>query len=218
MAVYHKNLKYHEDDIEKHVLTNEEKSFLSELQQELNTQDNVGQANPRFWVIKGSEKLYHVDEADGFELYDEDACEVIAENTKDICEYINDNLLEEINENRLEKEKYTVTFETSVFGNNTICVSWTDEDGDERREELSDLDDIQEWLNSNGYSYEVISYKLIPKIYENTMFLTQKDAEEHLRANYYHYSGDAHTYAMTAWRSQRMEKLIEILQKTDWLN
>lgn len=217
MAVYHKHLKYHEDDITKHSLSDEERRFLSELQKELNTQDDVGQANPRFWVIKGSEKLYHVDEADGFELYDKDACEVIAGSMKDICEYINENLLEEINENRLEKEKYTVTFET-LLGYDTICVSWTDEDGDEQRTGLSDLNDIQDWLSDNGYDYQVISYKIIPKIYENTMFLTQKDAEEHLRANYYHYSNDAHTYAMTSWRSPRIERLVDILQKVDWLN
>lgn len=82
--------------------------------------------------------------------------------------------------------------------------------------ELSDINDIQEWLNEHGYDYEVISYKIIPKIYKDTMFLTQKDAEEHLKANDYHYSADAHTYAMTAWRSPRVAKLIEILQKVDW--
>ena len=48
------------------------------------------------------------------------------------------------------------------------------------------------------------------------MFLTQKDAENHLIANYYHYSDDAHTYAMTSWRSNRVEKLIDILQSVDF--
>lgn len=48
------------------------------------------------------------------------------------------------------------------------------------------------------------------------MFLTQIDAENHLRANHYHYSEDAHTYAMTAWRDPRMDKLIEILQEVEW--
>lgn len=216
MALYHKNLKYHKDDIEKHSLTNEERKFLLELQTELNTQDCVGQANPRFWVIKGSEKLYHVDEADGYELYDKEACEVLAEDAEGICEYINEYLLEAINEERPLKEKYTVTYEEAVFGDDVICVTWIDEDYDEQRMELSDINDIQEWLNEHGYDYEVISYKIIPKIYKDTMFLTQKDAEEHLKANDYHYSADAHTYAMTAWRSPRVAKLIEILQKVDW--
>ena len=49
MAKYHKDLEYHEDLTEKHVLTEEEIRFLLELQKEMNTQDHVGQADPRFW-------------------------------------------------------------------------------------------------------------------------------------------------------------------------
>ena len=64
MAKYHKNLKCHEDEVEKHNITNEELEFLHELQKELNTQDTVSQANPRFWVIKGTERLYRVDDAE----------------------------------------------------------------------------------------------------------------------------------------------------------
>lgn len=214
MAKYHENLKYHEDTIEKHALTTEEKTFLAELQKELNTQDTVGQANPRFWVIKGTEKLYHVDDADGYELYDEESCDVIAETTKEICDFINENLLEEINEDRVGKE-YTVSFNQSFLGYDTIEIEWTEYD-EEQTEYLSSIDDIQEWLSNHGYDYKVISYKIIPKIYEDTMFLTQKDAEDHLQANYYHYSEDAHTYAMTAWRSPRMSQLIKILQKVNW--
>lgn len=54
------------------------------------------------------------------------------------------------------------------------------------------------------------------KIYPNTMFLTQKAAEEHLKSNYYHYSEDAHTYAMTSWRNPETEKLWKILKEIDW--
>jgi hypothetical protein len=136
MAVYHKGLKYHKDETEKHEITGEELEFLYNLQKEMNTQDHVSQADPRFWVIKGSEKLHRVEcEEDGIELYDE---------------------------------------------------------------------------------YEAIPYKIIPKIYEDTMFLTQKAAEEHLRGNSHHYSEDAHTYAMTAWRSPDVDKLWKILQTVDF--
>ena len=56
MAKYHKNLKYHKDEIEKHQITKDEIEFLKNLQTELNTQDNVGQADPRFWVINSWRK------------------------------------------------------------------------------------------------------------------------------------------------------------------
>lgn len=65
MAVYHKNLQYHKDTVRKHRLQEEEINFLMELQKEMNTQDNVGQADPRFWVILGSEKIYS--DRDSFE-------------------------------------------------------------------------------------------------------------------------------------------------------
>jgi hypothetical protein len=91
--------------------------------------------------------------------------------------------------------------------------------GDENEpmsEELEDLHDINNWLEEQGFDYNVISYKVMPKIYEDTMFLTQKAAEDHLRSNDYHYSDDAHTYAMTSWRNYETAKLWKILQEVDW--
>lgn len=218
MARYHEGMRYHEDEIVKHKISLDELKFFDDLQKELNTQDHVSQADPRFWVIKGTEKIYRGDDADGFELYDPDCCDTLAEDTRGICEYINENLLQDINNERLEGEEFAVEFEEGLFGSEKIVVTWSD-GGDEEcreREELTDIDEIKTWLDEQGCNYEVISYKIIPKIYENTMFLTQKDAEDHLRSNDYHYSEDAHTYAMTAWRSPRVEMLIKILQGVDW--
>lgn len=48
------------------------------------------------------------------------------------------------------------------------------------------------------------------------MFLTQIDAENHLRANDYHYHEEARTYCMYGWRNPRFERLINILSKTDF--
>ena len=55
MAIYHKTLQYHEDTTEKRSLNDEDIKFLMELQKEMNTQDTTETAEPRFWVIKGSE-------------------------------------------------------------------------------------------------------------------------------------------------------------------
>jgi hypothetical protein len=44
------------------------------------------------------------------------------------------------------------------------------------------------------------------------MFLTKRECKEHIERNHYHYNDTVHTYAMTAWRSPQVEKLIKILQ------
>lgn len=214
MAKYHNNLKYHEDKIDKHNITNKELEFLQELQNELNTQDDLCQANPRFWVIKGSEKLYNVDEADGYELYDADCCETIAENMEEIYKYIRDEELDEICE--CDGIKREISYEPpTFFGTGVIKITETEDKSNYI--ELESLEDIRVWLNEyTNRNFNVISYKTVDKTYEDTMFLTQKDAEEHLRSNYYHYSDDAHTYAMTAWRSPRVEKLLNILSTVNF--
>lgn len=52
-------------------------------------------------------------------------------------------------------------------------------------------------------------------IAENTMFLTLREAQEHIQRNGYHYI-DPHTYGMTAWRSPQVERLYEILHEVDF--
>lgn len=48
------------------------------------------------------------------------------------------------------------------------------------------------------------------------MFLTRAEAEFHLASNYYHYTSWAHTYAMTAWRSPMVDRLLRVLQEADF--
>ena len=43
------------------------------------------------------------------------------------------------------------------------------------------------------------------------MFLTETDAEEHLKANHYHYSHNAHTYVKHAFRAPEMEEFFKAL-------
>ena len=53
------------------------------------------------------------------------------------------------------------------------------------------------------------------RIAENTMFLTLREAKEHIKCNDYHYI-DPHTYGMTAWRSPQVEQLYKILHEVDF--
>ncbi|MET3209726.1 UNVERIFIED_CONTAM: hypothetical protein ABIC26_002673 [Paenibacillus sp. PvR008] len=53
-------------------------------------------------------------------------------------------------------------------------------------------------------------------IRQNTMFLTKDEAKRHIEANHYHYTSKAHTYAMTAWRAPKVERLLKILSEYDF--
>lgn len=64
----------------------------------------------------------------------------------------------------------------------------------------------------NYYEYDQIPMKKIHVIKQNTMFLTKRECQEHIKRNKHHYNDTVHTYAMTAWRSPQVEKLIKILQ------
>ena len=213
MAKYHNHLEYHEDTEEKHALTVDEIKFLLELQKEMNTQDHLSQADPRFWVITGTEKEYGIETGfeDGAELTDNDG-DTLAVNMETAMEYIRDNLLDDINETDGIQRKIELL--DGIF-HPTIEISWND-NGFENGEEFENMEEITEWLRIHGYNYQVINYRYVSKIYPNTMFLTQKAAEEHLRENSHHYSEDAHTYAMTSWRNSETEILWKILQHVDW--
>lgn len=207
MAKYWEHLKYHEDTVVKEKLSNDDIKFLKELQKELNTEDNVGTANPRYWVIRQPERIYHLDEdaADYYVFIDEcDKYELTLEDLKDKLEFLCDDNLKSV-----EVKDGVLTFE------------YFDEWLEEVEEYKVDYDNyytdgkykILELLESD---VSVAYYKEVDATVDNCMFLTQIDAENHLRANDYHYHEKARTYCMCGWRSPRFERLINILSKTDF--
>ena len=209
MAKYWENLKYHEDTVVKEKLSNDDIKFLKELQKELNTEDKVGTASPRYWVIRQPERIYHVDrdEADYYVFLDDDYQELTLEELKNYLEDVYDDNLksvdikdgvltfEYLNEFSEEIEKYTIDF------NNPFLDSGYS------------VDKVLELLE---LEVSVVYYKEIDVTVDNCMFLTQIDAENHLRANDYHYHEKARTYCMCGWRNPRFERLIKILSKTDF--
>ena len=209
MAKYWENLKYHEDTVVKERISKDDIKFLKELQKELNTEDNVGTASPRYWVIRQPERIYHVDkdEADYFMFVDDDYQELTLEELKNYLEDVYDDNLksvdikdgvltfEYLDEFSEEIEKYTIDFYNSSL------------------ESSYSVDKVLELLE---LEVSVVYYKEIDVTVDNCMFLTQIDAENHLRANDYHYHEKARTYCMCGWRSPRFERLINILSKTDF--
>lgn len=63
---------------------------------------------------------------------------------------------------------------------------------------------------------EIGNYEKVDIIYPDSMFLTHKECENHLRKYGYNYSEDAHAYAMTAYRSPEVETLLNLLETVDW--
>lgn len=209
MAKYWENLKYHEDTVAKEKLSNDDIKFLKELQKELNTEDNVGTASPRYWVIRQPERIYYVDRdvADYYMFVDNDYEELTLEELKNYLEDVYDDNLknvdikdgvltfEYLNEFSEEIERYTID-----FNNLPLESSYS-------------IDKVLELLE---LEVDVVYYKEVDATVDNCMFLTQIDAENHLRANDYHYHEKARTYCMCGWRSPRFERLINILSKTDF--
>ena len=192
MAKFWEHLKRHEDDIEKHKITGEEIQFLKDIQHEMNTQDHVGQADPRYWVIRDYKKVYgkELNSADGISIYDSNSCNTIIEVD---YEFFNvDGVIEKIVK-ALEEDEY----ELSVDEIENIKTAYDMESLVERLEEIE------------SYEFNIAEYQEVPV--DSGMFLTHAAAIDHLERNHYHYADNAHTYAKTAWRS-REERLWKILQ------
>lgn len=180
---------------------NEEIKFLKELQGELKTQDNDYQAAPRFWAIKDYRMVPGNPDYDNCctSYFHNDGDHAEFDNVEDLKEYLTDYYLDDVYE-YLDAEKINDLKEL-LSGEDTAF------------EDLWEF--VTDHMNEDGYfdecpmtEEEFISY--------NTMFLTKAEAKRHLEINHYHYSAKAHTYAMTAWRAPKVERLLKILETFDW--
>lgn len=220
-----------ERNIEKHSLTQEELDFLIDLQHELNTQDTVSQADPRFWVVAGTQKVYVGKEySEGEELCGGES--VLADGIEEAIKYFQEEVIIAANEDSEDfeyilEEEPTCSFKSWKILKIDKSCDKNDEDyteGDEILEEYNYIDNIEELieaLNDLGLieddEYMVGNYRNEHNIYPDTMFLTNRSCKRHIELNHYHYDADVHSYAMTAWRSPEVEQLWNILQKVDWL-
>jgi hypothetical protein len=174
---------------------NEDIQFLKDLQTELKSQENDGQASPRFWVIKDYRKVPgHNDYDSGsVEHFHNDGDHTIFENLADLKEF-----LEEYYEEEIESDE---------------DLQQLLEDENESFYELWEYVDSN--LNADGF-FSSVFMKEESYLVPNTMFLTKEEAKNHLKVNHYHYSSKAHTYALTAWRAPKVERLLKILETFEW--
>lgn len=181
-------------------LNKEDIQFLLDLQFQMNTQDTVSQASPRFWVVREEWKEWGIDSdyADNCCICDEDGNEY------------GGNTLEDVFKNLLEDYEIEEMYESVIYEKSHIELQCSDE-----VIFLCDLDDIVDFMKSKWGDLSVCYFKETKRIVPNTMFLTLKECEEHIERNHYHYN-NGRPYAMTAWRSPQVAKLYEILENVVW--
>lgn len=192
------------DDVTPRSITDSDISLLSRLAEEMRTQDTVGNRSPRYWGIMDIKRVYGVMDgyADGYVYVDESDGETLAEDKAGLKE-------------RLEEMQSDGELDAGA----SICIDAHGRlviETDDRYVDLSSSDGFEELYGMTGVSIEAIGYVDEAVIVPGTLFLTQEEAWEHLKTNYYHYTDAAHPYAMCPFRSPMTERALEIIEAVDW--
>lgn len=165
-------------------LSKEDIQFLKDLGKELREQDTDCQASPRFWTVGDYEERI------GGEGYGSEVKYLIPDWDYALLTF------DELKLRLLE-----------------------DEDNDFTPEELEEIknieyyDDILSYIRGCCEEPREVEVSKEHIKHNNTMFITKQDAKDHIKANHYHYTKEAHTYGLTAWRSPKVERLWKILEK-----
>lgn len=90
----------------------------------------------------------------------------------------------------------------------------------EQAEEYALVDDEGNVVGRVDFEIDAGELMCVPQrdiayVCEDTLFLTKKEAEAHIRLNRHNYH-DPFTYVQTAERSPQFEQLIAILQEVEW--
>lgn len=186
----------------KRSLTQDDLVFLKELQHELNDQPTLATADPRFWVIRDYEyrEATRNDAIDAVEFFEDGSSEVICLNEAVERVYSDKLLLGGVDYAEDWLKDNSIQFDEHGY-------MWL---GSQSAFEGA----IKEYAENNALDCVFLTklWSIVP----DTMFLTLREAKEHLKANYYHYTTEAHTYCMHAWRSPDVAQLIKLLHTVDF--
>lgn len=164
-------------------ISDEDYEFLKDLQHELNTQTNDGNADPVYWGVRetrmepapegcGEAVIYM---GDGALMTIEEAVKYIDENIRNHCEELQEEW-KEVDKRWMDD---VVTFVHDEMGFSECRVVWQDEK---------------------------------PFISQETgAFLTKRACSEYIEKFHYNHS-NPHTYAMTAYRNFELARLLKILK------
>lgn len=195
-----------EQEYPKRSINVDDLGFLEQLQHELNTQPHLCQADPRFWVIRDYEyrEATESDEIDAVELFEDGEGETMS-----------------LEEAVMRAYKDELDFGGEDHAREWLEDNWLelDESGNVkgRYATISDItfrNVIENYAKHNMLDCVFLTKQW--KIVADTMFLTLREAKDHLETNYYHYTNEARTYAMTAWRSPDVAQLIKLLHEVDF--
>lgn len=186
----------------KRILTQDDLVFLKELQHELNNQPTLATADPRFWVIRDYEyrEATRNDAIDAVEFFEDGSSEVLCLNEAVEKAYSDKLLLGGVDYAEDWLKDNSIQFDEHGY-------MWL---GSQSAFEGT----IKEYAENNALDCVFLTklWAIVP----DTMFLTLREAKEHLKANYYHYTTEAHTYCMHAWRSPEVAQLIKLLHTVDF--
>lgn len=186
----------------KRSLTQDNLVFLKELQHELNNQPTLATADPRYWVIRDYEyrEATSNDGIDAVEFFEDGSSEIICLNEAVERVYRENLLLGGVDHAEDWLKDNSIQFDEHGY-------MWLGS-------QIAFEGAIKDYAENNALDCVFLTklWAIVP----DTMFLTLREAEEHLKANYYHYTSEAHTYCMTAWRSPDVAQLIKLLHTVDF--
>lgn len=159
--------------------------FLRDLQNELLTQPNDGNADPVYWgVMEKCEVLTRDFDGEARIPYDDGAYSV-----EELVKEIKDALPD--------------------YDEDTRNV-WKEVDKEDAQDVADFAVDTLNWTSIyNEYIYYVKDEEKV-SIYSGA-FLTKRECQKHINANKHHYN-EPHTYAMTAYRNYELARLLKILK------
>lgn len=193
-----------QDNGNRRAATREDIEFLSALQQEMNTQPHVGQADPRFWVVQVSSyrEASDVDDIDRVIIFDDQEWIEVDRMTLDEAMKA---------AYRAEVEVGGKEYAEDVIGEFGLSLCSDGEFFGKFSGNSKGF--VERYAKACGYVafFETCERKIAP----NTMFLTLREAQEHIESNRHNYE-DPRPFAMTAWRSPQVEQLYRILHEVDF--
>ena len=156
--------------------------FLKDLQHELNTQTNDGNADPVYWGVRET----HLEPApegcgDAF-IYMGDG---VTMTTEEAVQYVEENIRDD--EELQEQWK-------------NIDKNWMDEVADFLHDEMGENECRVIWQEEKSFISQ-----------ETGAFITKRACKEYIEKCHYNHS-NPHTYAMTAYRNYELGQLLKILK------
>lgn len=177
------------------MLSEDDARFLKGLQDELNSQPTLGTADPRFWVVMSKHWEPCVDDEDPDGAFVDGGLLRIDDVAEEVYRVLEEDEGEEA------ADAWALSYDVRILGDGMFDF----------RGCASDL--FEEYARVVGG--DVTPAVLVERVDENTMFLTLREAEEHIAANSHHYI-EPRPFCMCAWRSPQVERLVKVLRTADF--